>query len=238
MVVNTHLSLGAHVDIQHPRTKLWSAHGSIVAIGQHRDYLVKLPSGRIYWRNRRFLRPRVSPTPPPAAAVPTVYAPDAAQGQTPVASIAPGVHAPAQPAPRRSHRHRQQNVPFNVISTRGQSYDWWLCPHSVSALLPDLWLLLLLMHFIAAVFFLFFLFWSDKYVFYLRRGVVYPYMFCLLYALPFCTRVCTHTSTHMHHGFLPVLCYGQEVFSLGLLKDKSQTLPRVFAFVDTTATWR
>ncbi|XP_065182546.1 uncharacterized protein K02A2.6-like [Sycon ciliatum] len=117
------LSLGAHVDIQHPRTKLWSAHGSIVAIGQHRDYLVKLPSGRIFWRNRRFLRPRVSPTPPPAAAVPTVYAPDAAQGQTPVASIAPGVHAPAQPAPRRSHRHRQQNVPFNVISTRGQSYD-------------------------------------------------------------------------------------------------------------------
>ena len=66
--------------------------------------------------------------------------------------------------------------------------------------------------------------------------MVYPYMFCLLYALPFCTRVCTHTSTHMHHGFLPVLCYGQEVFSLCLLKDKSQTLPRVFAFVDTT--WR
>ena len=63
---------------------------------------------------------------------------------------------------------------------------------------------------------------------------MYPYMFCLLYALPFCTRVCTHTSTHMHHGFLPVLCYGQEVFSLCLLKDKSQTLPRVFAFVDTT----
>eukprot|EP00117_Sycon_ciliatum_P030135 scpid108937/ scgid23831/ len=50
------LCIGTHVDIQHPRTKQWSMRGIVVAVGSHRDYLVKLASGRIYWQNRRFLR--------------------------------------------------------------------------------------------------------------------------------------------------------------------------------------
>ena len=108
------LSLGTHVDIQHPRTKLWSATGIIVAIGQHRDNTVKLPSGRIYWRNRRWLRPRVSPAPSPLVIA----------SATPVPSpgILPPVPVPAIPA-RRSTRHRKKIVPFNITSTRGQSYD-------------------------------------------------------------------------------------------------------------------
>ena len=43
--------------------------GIIVGIGRHRDYHVKVPSGRVYWRNRRFLGPHQSCTtnanPPP-----------------------------------------------------------------------------------------------------------------------------------------------------------------------------
>ena len=48
--------IGHHVNIQHPRTGQWDKNGVIVGIGKNRDYLVKLNSGRIYWRNRRFLR--------------------------------------------------------------------------------------------------------------------------------------------------------------------------------------
>ena len=43
--------------IQHPIEKLWDIVGTVVEIGRYRDYLVKLPCGKTYWRNRRFLRP-------------------------------------------------------------------------------------------------------------------------------------------------------------------------------------
>ena len=49
-------SIGHHVNIQHHKTGLWDKNGVIVGIGRYRDYLVRLNSGRIYWRNRRFLR--------------------------------------------------------------------------------------------------------------------------------------------------------------------------------------
>ena len=48
--------VGVHVSIQNPENKLWERHGRIVGVGKRRDYHVKLPSGRILWRNRRFLR--------------------------------------------------------------------------------------------------------------------------------------------------------------------------------------
>ena len=50
------LHIGAEVRVQHPTTKKWDHVGVIIGIGQNRDYHVKLPSGRVYWRNRRFLR--------------------------------------------------------------------------------------------------------------------------------------------------------------------------------------
>ena len=50
------LHIGAEVRVQHPTTKKWDHVGVIIGIGQHRDYHVKFPSGRVYWRNRRFLR--------------------------------------------------------------------------------------------------------------------------------------------------------------------------------------
>ena len=43
--------------IQEPRTKLWDCLGVIVAIGRHHDHFVRMRSGRVYWRNRHFLRP-------------------------------------------------------------------------------------------------------------------------------------------------------------------------------------
>ena len=109
------LSLGTHIDLQDPRSKSWSSHGIVVAIGRHRDYAVKLPSGRVLWRNRRFLRARVSPVPVPAG-------PTSHQGDDKPPADDSGSDEPSSPPPRRSTRHRRRHVPFNIVSTRGQSY--------------------------------------------------------------------------------------------------------------------
>ena len=52
-----HLHIGQRVLLQDPKTGLWDRSGVIVGIGSQRDYLARLPSGRTYWRNRRYLRP-------------------------------------------------------------------------------------------------------------------------------------------------------------------------------------
>ena len=51
------LKIGETVDIQDPHSKRWTLQGQVVGIGRPPDYYVKLTSGRVYWRNRRFLRP-------------------------------------------------------------------------------------------------------------------------------------------------------------------------------------
>ena len=51
------LRVGQHVLLQDPKTGLWDRTGAIVGVGSRRDYHVRLPSGRTYWRNRRYLRP-------------------------------------------------------------------------------------------------------------------------------------------------------------------------------------
>ena len=52
------LQLGQHVLMQDPRTGLWDGTGLISGISeQRRSFLIRTPSGRICWRNRRFLRP-------------------------------------------------------------------------------------------------------------------------------------------------------------------------------------
>ncbi|KAK3869771.1 hypothetical protein Pcinc_024945 [Petrolisthes cinctipes] len=57
------LHLGGYVDVQDHANGRWDRVGVIVGIGQRRDYLVKIGSGRILWRNRRFLRPHRPMTP-------------------------------------------------------------------------------------------------------------------------------------------------------------------------------
>ena len=39
--------------------KLWDHRGVTVAIGRHRDCLICMRSGCVFWRNRRFLRPLI-----------------------------------------------------------------------------------------------------------------------------------------------------------------------------------
>ena len=41
--------------LQDPATREWDRTGVIVSIEEHRDYDVKLSSGRLLWRNRKFL---------------------------------------------------------------------------------------------------------------------------------------------------------------------------------------
>ena len=50
------LQIGTHVDVQDTTSGRWDRLGVVVGVGARRSYLVKLGSGRILWRNRRFLR--------------------------------------------------------------------------------------------------------------------------------------------------------------------------------------
>ncbi|KAK8397505.1 hypothetical protein O3P69_004333 [Scylla paramamosain] len=56
------LNLDTQVRLQDPTTKRWDTVGIVMGVGKSRDYLVKMPSGRVLWRNRRLLRP-VPPVP-------------------------------------------------------------------------------------------------------------------------------------------------------------------------------
>ena len=52
------LPIGANVWIQDPHSKKWTQSGKVIAIGERRSYDVRLGDGRIWTRNRKFLRPR------------------------------------------------------------------------------------------------------------------------------------------------------------------------------------
>ena len=54
------LHIGQEVQHQEHITKRWDCQGQVIGVGRNRDYHIKLPSGRIYRRNRRFLRPAFS----------------------------------------------------------------------------------------------------------------------------------------------------------------------------------
>lgn len=110
------LRIGNVVDIQDFTTRRWDRTGVIVGIGSRRTYLLKLKSGRILWRNRRFLRPHrpliehsaglpVAPTSAPPTA-PSAAAPRPA-AQTAAAAPTPSTAAPVAQAPRRGSRSRQ-----------------------------------------------------------------------------------------------------------------------------------
>ena len=73
------LNIGTPVRIQDPNSKLWDRSGIIISKGRHRDYRVKQPSGRILWRNRRFLRENVAP--PDTSLAPPVAAPEGTEDE-------------------------------------------------------------------------------------------------------------------------------------------------------------
>ncbi|XP_076032421.1 uncharacterized protein LOC143020148 [Oratosquilla oratoria] len=62
------LGVGQHVRIQDRTSLRWDKVGVIMGRGRSREYELRLPSGRIWWRNRRHLRP-VAPPPDASAAV-------------------------------------------------------------------------------------------------------------------------------------------------------------------------
>ena len=49
------LDLGSKVRVQNPISKKWDIFGEVEQL-KHRRYLIRLDTGRVYWRNRRFLR--------------------------------------------------------------------------------------------------------------------------------------------------------------------------------------
>ncbi|EFX63270.1 hypothetical protein DAPPUDRAFT_268743 [Daphnia pulex] len=112
------LQVGNAVLIQHPISKCWSTPGVITEVGPNRDYLVKTAAGRVFRRNRRFLRRRV-PVMPAAAVPPTVpatpapaipgqavipAAPGQAVAPCPAPDPAPVDQGEEDPPPRRSAR--------------------------------------------------------------------------------------------------------------------------------------
>ena len=62
------IAIGAQVRLQDPTTKLWDKIAVVLSRGNWHNYRVRLPSGRCYWRNRRFLR--TAHIPPPADDLP------------------------------------------------------------------------------------------------------------------------------------------------------------------------
>ena len=89
------LLVGSMARIQDSTTKRWDKVGTVMGIGNSRDYLIRLPSGRVWWRNRRFLRP-TSPQP----------------DDTDSATSVPESFQPAQP--RRSSRIEAQKSAQNL----------------------------------------------------------------------------------------------------------------------------
>ncbi|XP_050706255.1 uncharacterized protein LOC126991577 [Eriocheir sinensis] len=84
------LKIGALVRIQDPTTQRWDKVGTVMGASRSRAYHVRMPSGRILWRNRRFL----PPVSPPAVDTP-------AADESP-----PRPDSPHLPVPRRSERLR------------------------------------------------------------------------------------------------------------------------------------
>jgi hypothetical protein len=101
------LRVGDNVVIQHHRSKRWTTPGVIVEVGAFRDYLVKTPAGRLFRRNRRFLRLH-SPTAVPHSPSPapnSVHPPVSSSSPTTAAPPVPAAPADTSPAgPRRSTR--------------------------------------------------------------------------------------------------------------------------------------
>ena len=129
------LRIGEHVDMQDMASRRWLQRGIVVAIGKRRDYFVKLPSGRVLWRNRVYLRPHhpLLPTFSTGHGQGVTDFPSersSSKEQADTNTSMPGdrplqqdPHEAFVEVPRRSHRERKYVEPFNIKSTKGQSYE-------------------------------------------------------------------------------------------------------------------
>ncbi|XP_068226846.1 uncharacterized protein [Palaemon carinicauda] len=108
----SHLKMVSYVDVQDQNTKLWNRPGVVVGIGSWRDYLIKMGSGRILWKNRMFLRPHRPFLPIYGSSLDATNTPnkpkDGERSQD--NSTAEVIEQPVSPtpAPRRSLRHKKE----------------------------------------------------------------------------------------------------------------------------------
>ena len=91
-------NMGTKVVVQDHSTKKWDKSGIIVQIGDNRDYWIKLPSGRVWRRNRRFLRKHY---PIATSPIPDNDRPPSSRGTDTITDPAP------TPTPRRGNRQRR-----------------------------------------------------------------------------------------------------------------------------------
>jgi hypothetical protein len=100
---------GTAVRVQDPASKRWDRCGVVILIGNRRDYRVKMQSGRVYWRNRRFLR--IDYTQPSS-----VVAPPQPDGTAVEASEDVAEQTIDQPpvAPTTSNRRGRRRVQFDM----------------------------------------------------------------------------------------------------------------------------
>ena len=92
------LGIRSHVVVQDHATKKWVHHGVIIEVPRPREYLIRLSSGRVWRRNRRFVRktyPVIAP--PQAAAQPAAPPPPVVQAQAHVLPAAAAPHAAPPP---------------------------------------------------------------------------------------------------------------------------------------------
>ena len=58
------IKIGSRVALQNHETKWWDIYGTVTDIGPHRRYFIRMQSGRVLVRNRRFLCCRIPPSIP------------------------------------------------------------------------------------------------------------------------------------------------------------------------------
>ena len=102
--IRPQLHVGQRVYIQDTTTRRWDKVGVVMGIGRTRDYNIRLPSGRVWWRNGQLLRP----APPPGEAPVGPPVPPPLQTR-PRRDRSEPAHGPSAP-PRRPRRRRARDL--------------------------------------------------------------------------------------------------------------------------------
>ena len=129
--------LGSPVAVQHPDSRRWDQLGTVVGLGRRRDVLVKLPSGRVLWRNRRFVRPFppavVRRSPPSSSAAPALSSPPSAAPPLPPSPPSAAPPLPPSSPPAADRRPSPSASVTDVPSSPAPSRSVWFPPDPVTA---------------------------------------------------------------------------------------------------------
>ena len=104
------LDHGQRVAVQDKDTKKWSRFGNVVGKPRKRSYHVKMDSGAVVWRNRRFLKPMPMPRPTDSTpSTPSMVTPPSTPSST---TGSPPPADEVRPQRRRSSRTRRKPARF------------------------------------------------------------------------------------------------------------------------------